>query len=500
MKKIFYITTPIYYVNDKPHLGHAYTTIAADVLARFKRLQGQEVFFLTGTDEHGEKIAQSAKKNKKTPQEFCDEQSAIFQMAWDSLNISNNDFIRTTEERHEKVVQNFLNILYEKNLLYKDKYEGLYCVGCEAFKTDSELVDGKCPDHNKVPVLLSEENWFFKFSQFNDRLSKLIEKDEILIRPRTRKNEMLAFLKEGLQDFSISREKVEWGIKLPFDKKHTCYVWIDALINYISAVGFGMDTKRFEQIWPADIHFMAKEIVRFHALVWPAMLLAVGLALPKQIFAHGFFTIEGKKMSKTIGNVIDPMEISKRYGVDGLRYLIMREISFGEDGDVSVARFDERYNADLANGLGNLVARVFAMASQEEIEIDYDEDSEFKKQVAKTWKDCEELMTNFKFNEALVVIWGLISFCDKYVDEKRPWELKKTNPKKLAAVLSNLLETIRQIAWLVSPFMPETAEEILTRLKVYDLEKTKALIEIKKWGNLRGPINISKGRPLFERL
>ncbi|HEX9664888.1 MAG TPA: methionine--tRNA ligase, partial [Patescibacteria group bacterium] len=486
-----------YYVNDKPHLGHAYTTIAADVLARFKRLQGHDVFFLTGTDEHGVKVSQSAKAARLSPQEFTDQQSAIFRMAWDILDISNNDFIRTTEPRHEEAAKKFLLELFDKNLIYKDKYEGLYCVGCESYKTDSELVDGKCPDHNIEPILLSEDNWFFKLSRFNDQLKKLIEKDELLVRPVARKNEMLGLLKQGLEDIAISRQKVDWGIPLPFDKSQTAYVWIEALMNYVTGVGFQDDKKRFQQIWPADVHLMAKDIVKFHALIWPAMLLGVGLPLPRQVFAHGFFTVDGKKMSKTLGNVIDPVEISEKYGVDGLKYLIIREISFGEDGDISLGRFDERYNADLANGLGNLVSRVLAIAGQREFETDYSQSKDFEQQVKLTWAGYEQAMTDLKFNDALDSVWKLISSCDKYIEVKKPWELSGDG---LIPVLTNVLEAIRQIGWLIQPFMPLTAEEILSQLKVYDTEKIKPLKDIQAWGGLTGKLALSKGEALFIRL
>ncbi|MFH2104698.1 MAG: class I tRNA ligase family protein [Parcubacteria group bacterium] len=324
----FYITTPIYYVNDKPHIGHAYTTVAADVLARYHRLRGDDVHFLTGNDEHGDKVARSAEEAGQEPQAFCDEMSAKYQLTWDRLNIGYDDYIRTTEPRHKEAVQDFLTVLKDKGAIYEGTYEGLYCTGCEKFLTDKELVDGECPDHKKAPEKLSEKNYFFKLGDYLNEVKRQIEKDEIKVDPENIKREVLGLFKQDLQDFSVSRESVKWGIELPFDKSQKTYVWVEALQNYITAIGYKDDQKKFKRYWPADVHLMAKDIIKFHAIFWPAMLLAADLPVPKQIFAHGFFTIDGQKMSKTIGNVIDPNDLVDEYGADATRYLILSQFWF----------------------------------------------------------------------------------------------------------------------------------------------------------------------------
>ncbi|HYC79993.1 MAG TPA: methionine--tRNA ligase, partial [Candidatus Binatia bacterium] len=360
-KRKFYITTPIYYVNAKPHIGSAYTTIAADVLARLHRLLGHETLFLTGTDEHGAKIAEAAQAAGKKPQEFVDEVSAQFSLAWDILSIAPDDFIRTTEPRHKAAVKIFLEKLKESGKLYEGEYEGLYCVGHEAFIKESDLVDGVCPDHKTKPELLKEKNWFFKLSDYQDILKKRIESDEIQIWPQARKNEVLSFISQGLEDTAISRPNVKWGIPLPWDENQTAYVWVEALFNYCSAIGYGADDERYKKFWPADIHLMGKDIIKFHCVIWPALLLAIKEPTPKAIYANGFFTSGGQKMSKSLGNVIDPVEWAQKYGPDAVRYFVLREVPFGQDGDVSEEKFLARYNGDLANGLGNLFSRLTNM-------------------------------------------------------------------------------------------------------------------------------------------
>jgi len=488
MPKKFYITTPIYYTNNPPHVGSAYTTIAVDVLARYYRQKGKKVFFLTGTDEHGEKNAQAAKKANKSPQEFVDEIAKSFKETWRALDISNDDFIRTTEPRHIKGAQKFLSALKKSGKIYQGKYEGLYCIGCEKFITKKELADGKCPDHQKAPKKVSETNYFFKLSDFLDRVKKLISHDKIKIEPLERKNEVLALLKQGLEDFSISRQKVKWGIPLPFDKKQISYVWVEALVNYITAIGYGSNQKKFNQLWPADLHLIGKDILKFHALYWPALLLAVGLKPPRKIFVHGFLTADGQKMSKTLGNVIDPIYLADKYGVDALRYFLLREIPFGQDGDFSIKRLEERYNADLANGLGNLVSRVLTLsekagnfpviASERKRAKQSRRKNELIKGVKSTQKKYKKALEKIKFHEALEVIWRLISACDEFIEKNKPWTLiseqrTANSEQKLKEILLSLLLSLKEIAVLLRPFMPATSEKILSQIKLN--KKTEVL-------------------------
>lgn len=471
MKK--YITTPIYYINAKPHLGHAYTTIAADVLARYYRQKGDDVFFLTGTDEHGAKIAEAAKKAGQEPRIFADEQSNLFENLSKTLNFSNDAFIRTTDPRHEEIVQKFLQKLYDKGLIYEKEYSGLYCVGCEKFLTERDLVDGKCPDHKTEPVKQSEKNWFFKLSQFQDKIKNLIESDELKIRPQTRKNEILGKIKQGLEDISISRAQVEWGITIPWDKKQTIYVWVDALINYWSAPKiFGK-----EKAWPPDLHLVGRDILWFHAVIWPAMLLAIGESLPKEIFVQGYFTVDGQKMSKTIGNVIDPVELVEKYGADSVRYYVLRDFPYGEDGDVSLDRLKERHNNDLAAGLGNLVQRVLSMIKRYGIKPQVvsrqssADSAENDKRQTRNDKQIEDLTENLRFQEALVEIWKEIAVVNKEIAETEPWNLDKEGKKKeLDEFLKKCYEQILEITDLVAPYLPETAKNIKSQAKTLDLK------------------------------
>lgn len=456
-----YLTTPIYYVNSKPHIGHAYTTLAIDVLSRYYRLQGRDVFFLTGTDEHGEKIAQAAKKAGKAPQDFCNEISGLFKTAWRNLGIEYSHFIRTTDKEHEKWVQKFLITLKEKDFLYQGEYQGLYCVGCEKFITQKELVDGKCPDHKQEPEKVCEKNWFFKLNLFLSQVEKLIKENKILIKPEQARAEVLGILKQGLEDISISRQNVKWGIKLSWDNSQTCYVWIEALLNYWTAVQ--QDGRK--HYWPPDLHLVGRDILKFHCIYWPALLLAAGVEMPKQIFCHGYFTINGQKMSKTLGNVIDPNDLIKKYGVSATRYLLLSQFPFGNDGDISLARLDEKYNSDLANGLGNLVARVLKMADisnlQSQIASIYIKSKILKDKIQEIQKKQEHFFEELKFDGALSAIWELISFCDKYVNDEKPWE-NKENSKE---VIRDLLLTLQEIAQPLKPFMPETSEKILEQIE-----------------------------------
>ncbi len=502
MKK-FYITTPIYYVNDRPHIGHAYTTIIADVLARYYRfkLGNDNVWFLTGTDEHGAKVAQSAEKQNKSPQQFCDDVSAEFRAAWDKLNISNDDFIRTTEDRHVKVVREVLTKLKSaktsagEDVIFRGIYEGLYCVGCESYKKEEDLIDGKCPDHNKEPQKLSEENWYFRLSAYSKILKQKIESDEIRILPADKKHEVLSFIKQGLEDVAFSRANVEWGIPLPFDKSQTTYVWVDALINYISALGFP-DGEKFKKFWPADVHLLAKDILKFHCIIWPAMLLAAEITLPKDLFVHGYFTLDGKKMSKTLGNVIDPNDLVEQFGTDAARYLVISQFIFGQDGDVKVEEFPIKYNSDLANGLGNLVSRVLSMAEKYcESKVP---DKKFKAELdlAKLWKKIDKGFAEYKVFENLKEIWEAIRWCDGYIDETKPWSLaKEGKQQELDQVIYNLLEILRHLGWLVKPILPEASTEILKRLGEADCSYKESI----QVGKITTGTKVKKGEPLFLR-
>ncbi len=497
----FYITTPIYYVNAKPHIGHAYTTITADVLARYHRMRGEDVYFLTGTDEHGAKIQQIADKAGKKPKEFVDEISASFSAAWDTLNITNDNFIRTTDPAHEEAAAAVAQELFDKKLIYKGKYEALYCVGCEQYKTRAELVDGKCPDHKCEPEIRSEEAYLFRMSEFQDELLRRIKSDELRIGPETRKNEMISFFeKEGLKDIAISRKKenVPWGIELPFDKNHTLYVWIDAFLNYLTGLGWPNNKDNYKKFWPADVQLMSKDILRVHATIWPAMLLALGIDTPKQIFVHGYFTIDGQKMSKSLGNVVDPVELAGKYGVDEVRYFLSREVPLGEDGDFSFTRLEERYNAELANGLGNLVARVLAMCEKY---FDGKVPEKTSGSVERTWQSYEINMEKLALHLAVKDIWDLISFCDQFINTEAPWQLAKIDKERLAKVIYTLLETLRHIGWLVAPFMPMASDKIFEQLGLSpEEEKKKSFEEAKFWGGILPGTQIKKGAALFPRL
>lgn len=446
MKK-FFVTTPIYYVNDVPHIGHTYTTIAADVVARYYEQKGYNSRLLTGTDEHGAKVAEAAKKHNLTPQEYADKISAEFKNAWDKLNINYSRFIRTTDPDHIKTATEFLQKMYDTGAIDQKPrfYKGLYCVPHEKFMSEEELVEGFCPDHKTKPIEYAEENYYFKLSDYQDKLEQLISSDQIRVRPLSRKNEILGKIKQGLEDISISRTNLEWGIPLPFDPKHTTYVWIDALINYYT---YGKE----QNLWPADLHLVGKDIVWFHSVIWPALLLAIGEKPPKEVFAHGFFTIGGQKMSKTIGNVISPAALIEKYGVDGTRYVLLTAFNFGEDGDFSWESFNRLYNADLANGLGNLIARVAKLCETNKIFLDKD---------GFTFSDkVIELIESYKFNEALAYIWNEISDTDKLINLQKPWELKGD---QLEFALKELILRIRQIAFNLRPFLPETSEKILSQ-------------------------------------
>jgi methionyl-tRNA synthetase len=449
----FYITTPIYYVNDKPHIGHAYTTIVADTLARWRTVLGEDVFFLTGTDEFAQKTVDAAKKHDEPIEVYTEKMAALYHATWQKLGISNTDFIRTTEERHIATVKDVWNRMDAAGDLYKDRYEGLYCKGHEAFLKEDELTpEGLCPEHHTKPEFVSEENYYFRLSKYQKPLLEWYAAHEDFVVPASRFNEVKSFVEGGLEDVSFSREKKPWGIPVPNDPNQVIYVWADALVNYISAVGL--------ESWedhPADVHLMAKDITRFHAVIWPAMLLSAGLPLPGQIVAHGYFTNAGVKMSKTIGNVIDPLAITEVYGSDALRYFLLREVPFGEDGDFSEEKMKERYQADLANGLGNFTARVLTLAEKENV-LEGERDEAFATVMKDMERTVREKLTMYKFHEALAAIWAAISFGDRYVNEKKIWEMKDDGERSQA--LYNLVSLLEAIGRTLTPLLPDAARKI----------------------------------------
>lgn len=466
----FYITTSIPYVNSSPHIGNVLDSVYADVLARFWRQRKYDVYFLTGTDEHGAKIVRTAENIGLSPQEFVDENSAKFRSLKESLNLSWDDFIRTSDrKRHWPGAQKMWNILKEKGDLYKKTYHGLYCVGHEAFVTDKDLQDGVCKDHQKKPEIIEEENWFFQLSKYSKDIELKIKNNELIIIPETRRNEILSLLEEGLEDVSFSRpgKDLSWGVPVPDDSTQTMYVWAEALVNYISALGYGSgDESLFKKFWPADVQVIGKDNLRFHAAIWPGMLLAAGIPLPKRIFVHGFINVEGQKISKTVGNVIDPDELVKRYGIDAVRYYLLREIPPFDDGDFSYKKFEERYNSDLANGLGNFSARVLALAEKlGEIDVRNYKSSYDKSMIEKVdliKKEVEKKVEEFKFHEALAAVWELISTGDKYINQNEVWKVEEQEPK--TRMLLNLILILDNVASLIEPFLPETFKKITSSI------------------------------------
>ena len=467
MKNKFFITTPVYYVNDKPHIGHAYTSVAADVLARFRKLQNEEVFLLMGTDEHGLKIQKRAEEAGEDPQKFVDEISVGFKELWEKLGIKYDSFIRTTDEKHKKAVQKVLQNLYEQGAVYKGEYEGLYCVGCEQFRSENELVDGRCPDHDTVLEKVREECYLLRMEEKQAQLIEKIENDDFAIQPARYKKEILSFLKkEKLKDVSISRKNVKWGIPLPFDAEHTTYVWFDAFLSYLTGLGWSANARAsagkdgdFDKFWPADIQLIGKDILRVHATIWPIMIMHLGVEFPKLLFTHGHLLSGGRKMSKTIGNVIGIEEALEKFGADGTRYLLMSAGTFGEDVDVTMERLTEKYNADLANGLGNLVSRVLKLNLISNIQIP----------ISNKISNLNDKISNFieklELNSALNYIWKIVREDDKYIEENKPWELMKTDEKKFKKVMQKLISDLYLISELLIPFMPATADKIKSALE-----------------------------------
>ena len=505
--KKFYITTPIYYPSDKLHIGHSYTTVACDALARYKRMQGYDVMFLTGTDEHGQKIQDKAAAKGVTPKEYVDAIVATVKDLWKTMDVSYDRFIRTTDDYHVKSVQKIFTKLHDQGDIYKSTYKGMYCKPCESFWTEAQLKDGKCPDCGGPVYEAEEEAYFFKTSKYADRLLKYYDEHPDFIQPATRKNEMIAFIKQGLQDTCVSRTSVSWGIQVPFDPKHTIYVWIDALSNYITALGYDNDTYHdFDKYWPADIHMVGKEILRFHTIIWPAMLMALDLPLPTKVFGHGWLLLNGGKMSKSKGNVVDPYALSEMFGVDALRFFLLRTFPFGSDGNFSNELLIGTINTDLANKLGNLVSRTTGMAEkyfggklpvQRE---DTPEDCELKKMACALRDRYQAEMDKLQLQNGLDEVFKVIDRANKYIDETAPWALGKDENKRerLAAVLYNLLETIRICTTLLLPVMPDTCDKIFAKLGAD--EACRSWDNANVWGVLPAGAQISKGENLFPRI
>ena len=506
--KTFYITTPIYYPSGKLHIGHSYTTVAADAMARYKRMQGFDTMFLTGTDEHGLKIEQKAAAKGVTPKEYVDEIVAGIKDLWKLLNISNDKFIRTTDDYHEKAVQKIFEKLYKQGDIYKGHYEGHYCTPCEAFWTETQLKDGKCPDCGGEVHLAKEEAYFFKLSKYADRLVEYYEAHPDFIQPISRKNEMINnFIKPGLEDLCVSRTSFTWGIPVTFDKGHIVYVWMDALSNYITALGaFSDDDSNFKKYWPADVHLVGKEIVRFHTIIWPAILMALDLPLPKQVYGHGWLLLEGGKMSKSKGNVVDPVVLCDRYGVDAIRYFLLREVPFGADGVFTNEALISRINSDLANDLGNLLSRTSSMVGKyfggklPEAQAAGDFDDSLTELAGETKALVEASMDAMQFSTALTDLWKFVSRTNKYIDETAPWVLAKDegNAPRLGRVMYNLCEALRHISVMLAPFLPDTSDKIAAVLGLSDGQRTWQSLE--KWGGLCATAEIGKTEPIFPRI
>ena len=502
--KTFYITTPIYYVNDIPHIGHAYTTIACDAISRYKRMKGYDVHFLTGTDEHGQKIQAAAEKKGITPQQLVDEIHKNFKDLWKVLNISNDDFIRTTEERHIKTVQAMFKKLIDQGDIYKGTYSGYYCVPCETYVPENAMGENKtCPDCGRPLTIMEEESYFFKASKYVPELIKFYEEHVKAVMPKIRYNEIMSFLKSGVHDQSVSRTSLKWGIPVPGDEKHVVYVWFDALINYASAIGYLDDPERFNKWWPDVRHMVGKDIIRFHCVIWPLMLIALGLNIPVEVIAHGWWTYNGEKMSKTKGNVVDPFAMVKEYGLDPFRYFLLREVPFGNDGDFSERALVGRINSDLANDLGNLLNRTLQMIKSYRdgiVPSCDDSSSDLSRLAPEILSRVDECMNDYAFDDALKAIWEFISRSNKFIDETMPWKLAKdeNESQKLNHVLLNLYEALRLSAMLIAPFMPDTSEQIFSQLGLKD-NPLKCQYDLFKWGDSSGN-RIGEAKVLFPRI
>ena len=514
----FYITTPIYYPNSNLHIGHSYTTVAADALARYHRFRGDDTWFLTGTDEHGQKIGRTAVSVGTTPQAYVDNMVAGIQRLWAALHISYDDFIRTTEPRHERVVQQIFQKLHDQGDIYKAEYEGWYCVGCEAFYTETQVKewpDGKCPDHDRPVEWVKEESYFFRQSNYADRLLAHIGANPDFIQPPSRRNEIVSFIRQGLEDLCVSRTTFDWGIPVPFDPKHVIYVWVDALSNYITAIGYnqngpGKHGPLWDRFWPADVHLIGKDILRFHAIIWPILLMALDLPLPEKVYGHGWVLLQSGKMSKTLGNVVDPLELIPKYGVDAVRYYLLREVPFGQDGTYSEEALVLRTNVDLANDLGNLLSRAtqmiekFAGGSVPALPA-ADDDGILKDLSREVLTEYEAALGRLDLPGALAALWRLINRANKYIDETAPWALAKapagdSQRNRLAAVLYNLAETLRFAAVLLVPFLVETPERIWSQLGLTGDVRTSNYDTAVQWGQTPAGNRIARGQPLFPRI
>ncbi len=499
MPERFTITTPIYYPNDRLHIGHAYTTVAADALARFHRLRGEDVFFVTGTDEHGQKIEDRAGKVGKTPIAYVDEIVADIRDLWQVLGISHDDFIRTTEPRHERVVQEVFRRLEAKGDLYLSQYEGWYCTPCESFWVEGKLVDGKCPSCGGPVARLNEESYFFRLSRYAEPLLKYIESNPEFIQPVSRRNEMVQFIRQGLEDLSVSRTSFSWGIPLPQDPRHIAYVWVDALTNYITACGYLQDEERFRRFWPADVHLVGKEIVRFHAVIWPAILLSLDLPLPKVVYGHGWLLLGEQKMSKSRGNVIDPRQLVQRYGRDAVRYYLLREVPFGADGNYTEDALILRTNVDLANDLGNLLSRTTAMLERfTGGTIPASGRSSLRQQAEETVGRVEERLARLQVSDAVAAVFDLVKRANKYIEEEAPWQLHRAGDPRLGDVLYDLAESLRVIAILLKPFLLDAPDAIFRQLGLGGAQD--ASLADAAWGGLPAGTQVQRGEPIFPRI